>query len=293
MTILGRLSPDDDGLSDIPELTIAAVEAARWNPGVGCLIDRVYPGLPLVLAFGYARYDALPHFDFFKPMKKLEDRLCCRFNKILVRDVLNMWYHRGVPGLGADLDEVAGGLRALIEAIRPSRIVSIGQSMGGYAAILFGMMLGVDRIVAFGPLSHLDPGEAVRYCDRSFLPAMQALRADPPSPYYTDLVQLGRALDFRGELHVIFGTHPRDDDGVSSNFDAVHALRLARLPRVYLRPYPESAHAIVDWLIKHEKAEDLLSGLLGGGRAPAEATPVPIGAGPVGVADRGRPSPFR
>jgi hypothetical protein len=65
MTILGRLSPGDDGLSDIPELTIAAVEAARWNPGVGCLIDRVYPGLPLVLAFGYARYDTLPNFDFF------------------------------------------------------------------------------------------------------------------------------------------------------------------------------------------------------------------------------------
>lgn len=287
-----RLTPAEDGLAGLPELTLDAMEAARWNPGVGCLIDRTYPGLPLVLAFGHVQYDALPHFDFFKPIKKLEDRLACRFNKILVRDVRNMWYHRGVPGLGHDVDEVAQGLRVLIDAIRPPRIVTIGQSMGGYAAILFGMLLGVERIVAFGPISHLDPDEAARRGDWSFHAPMQALQADPPRSSYTDLVQLGRALDYRGELHVIFGTHPWNDDGVSSNFDAVHALRLSRLPRVYLRPYPESAHAIIEWLIQHEKAEDLLAGLLGSGRVPTEPVPVPAVVGPIGLPGRARPSRF-
>lgn len=290
MNIPRSLTPAVDGLAGVPELTLDAVEAARWNPGVGCLIDRTYPGLPLVLAFGYVRYDALPHFDFFKPIKKLEDRLACRFNKILVRDVRNIWYHRGVPGLGADVDEVARSLRTLIEAIRPSRIVTIGQSMGGYAAILFGMLLAVDRIVAFGPLSHMDPDEAARRGDWSFHAPMQALQADPPRSSYTDLVELGRAIDYRGELHVLFGTHPRDDDGLSSNFDAVHALRLARLPRVYLRPYPESAHTLIDWLIQHEQAEDVLAGLLGGGRAPTEA--MPAGVVPGGVPGRARPPQF-
>ena len=131
--------------------------------------------------------------------------------------------------------------------------------MGGYGAIMFGMLLGADRIVAFGPLSHLDPSEAILYGDRRFLPVMEALQADPPKSAYLDLPQLGEALHYQGDLHVIFGTHPGHDDGVRDNLDALHALRLARLPNVTLAPYPESAHPVVQWLIEHEQIDDLLA----------------------------------
>ena len=251
-----------EDLSDIPELTNLALEFARWNPGVGCLIDRVYPGRPLILSFGFVNWNEPPLFDFFGRTKKLEKRFDVHFNRLLVRDLVNGWYHRGVPGLGTHVDEVVGTLRTMIRSIRPSRVIAIGQSMGGYGAILHGMLLNADRIVAFGPLSHLDPREAILYGDRRFLPVMERLQLDPPKSAYFDLPDLGKALPYRGELHVIYGTHPGNDDGVSGNLDAMHAYRLSALANVTLHPYPEAEHPVVDWLIAHKQMDDLLADLL-------------------------------
>ena len=141
--------PEVDDLSDVPRLTEAALAAARWNPEVGCLIDRVRPGLPLVVTFGFFDWQQLPIFDFFGATKRLEARAGVRFNRILIRDIANAWYHRGVPGLGRHVDDVAASLRTLVRTIRPSEVTTVGQSDGGYAAIMFGMLLGADRIVAF------------------------------------------------------------------------------------------------------------------------------------------------
>jgi hypothetical protein len=229
---------------------------------VGCLIDRVYPGQPLILSFGFVDWHNPPRFDFFGRTKKLEKRFGLTFNRLLVRDLANAWYHRGVPGLGTHVDEVATTLRSLIRSIHPSEVITIGQSAGGYAAIMFGMLLKADRIVAFGPLSYLNPEEAIRYGDHRFLSVMEGLQADPPKSGYYDLTELRNALQFQGALDVIFGTHPGNDDGVSGNLDAIHALRLARLANVSLHPYPESGDPIVQWLIDHEQIDDLLTALL-------------------------------
>ena len=264
------------GISGLPELTNDALESARWNPEIGCLVDRIRPDLPLIISFGFVDWERLPIFDFFGRTKKLEARAKLPFNRILIRDIKNAWYHRGVPGLGSHVDEVVTTLRGLIHSIRPNRVMTIGQSMGGYAAIMFGMLLDADRIVAFGPLSHLDPGEAVRYGDLRFLRVMSELAADPPKSGYFDLTKLGEDRRYRGRLHVIFGTNPGIDDGDSGNLDAIHALRLARLPNVHLHPHPESPHAVVQWLVDHGQIDELLADLLsfdgGSGRPGREAT---------------------
>jgi hypothetical protein len=253
---------DGARVSDLPELTNDALEAARWNPEVGCLIDRAYPGRPLIISFGFVDWENPPIFDFFGRTKKLENRFGVRFNRILIRDLTNAWYHRGVPGLGSHVDEVAASLRGLVRSIRPGRVLTIGQSMGGYGAIMFGMLAGADRIVSFGPLSHLNLSEAICYGDRRFLPVLEGLEADRPRSGYYDLPQLGAALDYRGELHVIFGTHPGNRDDHACSLDAVHAFRLARLPNVVLHPYPEAEHAVVQWLIDHQQIDDVLASLL-------------------------------
>ena len=250
------------GIDAAPELTNDALEWARWNPEVGCLVDAARPGRPLILGFGFVDWKELPIFDFFGRTKKLEAAAGTPLNRILVRDPGNAWYHRGVPGLGAHVDEVVGSLRGLIRSIRPSSVATVGQSMGGYAALLFGTLLGADRIVAFGPLSHLDPAEAARSGDLRFLRVMQELAADPPRSYYPDLAMLADRLDYRGTTHLVFGTHPGRDDGASGNLDALHALRLARRPGVVLHPHPGADHLIIPWLIEHRRLDPLLAALL-------------------------------
>jgi pimeloyl-ACP methyl ester carboxylesterase len=250
------------GILDTPELTNDAIEHARWNPEVGCLVDQVQPNRPLLISFGFAEWKEMPDFDFFGRSKKFESRTNLKLNRILIRDIKNAWYHRGVPGLGSHVDEVAATLRGLIRSIRPSRVWTIGQSMGGYAALLFGMLLEADRIIAFGPLSHLDHEEAIRYGDRRFLPVMRSLAADRPKSGYYDLVRLGRNLDYRRPIHVVFGTHPGIEDDSSGNLDAIHAIRLERLANVSLYPYPDSDHLIVKWLSEHKQIDELLETFL-------------------------------
>jgi hypothetical protein len=258
-----RFLLDTEDLSDVPRLTEAALESARWNPEVGCLIDRVRPGRPLVITFGFFDWQQLPVFDFFGATRRLEARAGGKLNRILIRDIANAWYHRGVPGLGGHVDDVAASLRTLVRAIRPGTVATVGQSDGGYAAIMFGMLLGAERIVAFGPQAHLNPMEAACYGDRRFLPVMEGLHANPPRSGYYDLVELAAALRYRGEVHVVFGTHPGQDDGVSGNLDALHAERLARLPNATLHPHADSAHAIVQWLTGQGQLDALLARLLG------------------------------
>ena len=255
-------APDISWFLNVPALTTEAVELAHRDPEVGCLIDRVEPGRPLILSFGFLNDGALPVFDFFGRSKKLEDRFAIKFNRLLVRDLENAWYHRGVAGLGIHVDEVAAALQRFIQAIRPSRVMTIGQSMGGYAAIMFGMLLQADRIVAFGPTTYLDPAEAKCFGDRRYMQAIEALQADPPKSAYLDLTALGTALDHRGEIHLLFGTRPDTDDGASSHVDAIHALRLAQRANVFLYPYPAAAHAIVHWLVEQKEIDDVLAHLL-------------------------------
>src|SRR6478672_11288897 len=69
-------------------------------------------------------------------------------NRILVRPAGKGWYHDGVTGLGATIEETAAALRKIIATMQPSHVAMFGASTGGYAAIAFGSLLQVDRIVA-------------------------------------------------------------------------------------------------------------------------------------------------
>ena len=46
-----------------------------------------------------------------------------------------------------------------IRALRPTRLVCIGASMGGYAALRAGLSLGAAAVIAFGPQIFIDPAE--------------------------------------------------------------------------------------------------------------------------------------
>jgi len=237
----------------------------------GFLVDAAFPGRTLVVSFAYVDWKGRPRFDFFGRLKKLENRSPDPINKIFLRDDQNAWYHRGVPGLGSDVDEVAAGLRQIIDTIRPGRVITIGQSMGAYAAIMFGALLDADKSIAFGPLSYLNSQEALLYHERRWLATMEQLEARPPPVRYFDLPALCRRRGAGMRIEVFFGTMPDAVGYETVNLDAVHAQRLASLPNCTLHPFPESDHAIVQYLIDCKLIDDLLY------REIVQGTPRPAG----------------
>jgi hypothetical protein len=76
--------------------------------------------------------------------------------KLLVRDPAEKWYNAGLPGVGETVEEIAGRIEREVAELGATRTVTIGTSMGGYAAILFGCMIGSERVLAFGPQTLLD-----------------------------------------------------------------------------------------------------------------------------------------
>ena len=94
---------------------------------------------------GIAAGIAMPPFEFYNAAQILNE------NKIFVRDFRQCWYHAGLQGLSTDIYSTAKYLEGQIARIAPEEVVFVGNSMGGFAAILFAHLLGTGRVVAFAP----------------------------------------------------------------------------------------------------------------------------------------------
>lgn len=248
-------------INDLPPLDNRHVKTSTDD----VLVDQVFPGELLVISFGFVAWDKRPDFDFYGRLKKLEQFSGRHINKILVRDSGNSWYHRTIDGLGAHPDETAASLRALIREIRPSKVVTIGQSMGAYAALMYGLLLEVQQVIAFGPLSFLDPAQALLYHERRWLSVMRDLATNPPPSRYDDLLALGRSKAALPDMHLLFGTKPDQEGSTESvNIDAMHAHRLAALGSCTLYPFPYSGHPVVQHLIDTKRINALLAKIIAG-----------------------------
>ncbi len=230
------------------------------DPDIGYVVDAPHTDAPLIITFGFVDWAALPTFDFGGRTRKLEANSGHRVNRILVRDTANMWYQHGISGLGRDVDTTAASLRSLIDELSPTWVSTIGQSMGAYAAILFGTLLDVDQVLAFGPLSYLRSDWARRDRDNRWLAMMEKLNLYPPPRCYDDLPALIADRSSSPSIHIVFGS-AHESDG-TPNKDALHALRFAHSPCVTIEEIPEAPHAVVQWLIDAQRIDDMLHTIL-------------------------------
>jgi hypothetical protein len=85
-------------------------------------------------------------------------------NLIFVRDPFERNYDLGLGGPIADTAQLATWLRNQREGMSHVReVYTLGHSSGGYGALLFGQILGVDRAFAFSPrAARVDGAESAR-----------------------------------------------------------------------------------------------------------------------------------
>ena len=87
-------------------------------------------------------------------------RIGCR-HALFARDPMQSWYiRRHAPDEEGEKDPFASLMRMLRQEIasqRPTRVVIIGASMGGYAAIRAGIGLCAHLVIGFGPQVFLHP----------------------------------------------------------------------------------------------------------------------------------------
>lgn len=216
------------------------------QPHSHILVEDAGEAAPLVITFGFALWHEPAAFDFVGRLRKLEFILGQRFHRIHLRDPGMSWYLQGIEGLGATLPATLDALARRVHALAPTRVMTLGQSMGGYGAIRYGLALGAERIVAIGALSTMAPAVSRDRGDTRWLSVMERLAAQGVTD--TDLVELARRANAPLDLRLHYGERPDAPEQGEVNLDLFHADRFAALPGCRVTRHPRSDHVVVNHL---------------------------------------------
>jgi pimeloyl-ACP methyl ester carboxylesterase len=111
------------------------------------LVQQAEPGSPLLIAFSSVNSNG---FSFY------QQAIGLKVHKVFVRDPADAWYQKGIsPGID-DVAGLAAKLREIVAHLKPSRVVTVGASMGGYASLVFGNLIGADIVIASSPQTIID-----------------------------------------------------------------------------------------------------------------------------------------
>jgi pimeloyl-ACP methyl ester carboxylesterase len=219
---------------------------APMAPQPHILVEDAGEAAPLVISFGFALWKEPAAFDFVGRLRKLEFILGQRFHRIHLRDPSMSWYLQGIEGLGATLQATIDEVARRAQALAPTRVVTLGQSMGGYGAIRYGLALGAARIVAIGALSTMEPAVSRGRGDTRWLSVMERLAAQGVRG--TDLVEFARGKRAPLDLRLHYGERPDAPGQGEVNLDLFHADRFAALPGCRVTRHPGSDHVVVNHL---------------------------------------------
>lgn len=169
----------------------------------------------------------IPPYEFLRSTEGVRAR------RILIRDLDQVWYLRGVRGLGGSIAEAAAALR---DEVGDGRLVLTGNSAGGFAAIAFGALAGADEVHAFSPQTAIDRAHRARWLDGRWMGRMHQVRRLPSGTGPLDLSPLVRERPGPA-IHLHYcGSHGRD---------ARHAGHLTGLPGVTPHAHEGDGHRLV------------------------------------------------
>lgn len=234
------------------------------DPNVPLSLDLEQDSDTLLIAFGGMRgLLGVPTWEFFKatggmPVKRL-----------FVRDLRQCWYHRGIPGYGEDLESSAAALLEVARSGGTERIITAGNSAGGYAALLFGALLGADTVLCFAPQTVIDPVVLAGWDDHRWDEQLNDLRGRGRlDERWQDLAEvlpgmqpLPGAATGTGSLQLYYDS--------AYEPDRLHAEHIAAVPGVRLIPSEGGRHSVALEMRKSGELDRVLRAALAGGGAPA------------------------
>ncbi|WP_179351492.1 hypothetical protein [Winogradskyella vidalii] len=124
------------------------------------IIERHSNSEVIIVAFGGIQNNiGMPIFEFFNIMKDKP------YTKVFVKDNQQSWYHKGIEG-SDDINTTVILLKKILTSLDylNKKVVFVGNSAGGYAAIVFGVLLEADKVLAFAPQTFL--GKWKRFVNR-------------------------------------------------------------------------------------------------------------------------------
>ena len=196
------------------------------DPNLSAIIDISYQDKPLLIAFGgISGPIGMPPFEFFNLARNLD------VNKIYLRDLSQTWYHSGLPGISKNIDETASFLKGKIDESGADKVVVVGNSMGGYAAIIFGILIKADIVHAFSPHTFIK--------DANFIRSKEQIRNVHNNFYnkYFDLYEVMKLHNNLGEFNIYYDSKDK--------IDKKHAMHLNSSQNITLHSFRGGGHCLI------------------------------------------------
>ena len=193
----------------------------------------------LVVAFsGMATKLSMPPAEFMKTF------LSKNLSVIFIKDFWQCWYQKGLLGLTNNIDETVSFLKQEILNISPKKVIFVGTSAGGYASIIFGILLNVDEILSFSPQTYL--GERMFNQFRSEDSRIDDIDFESP---YLDTSKILESHSYSGKISIYFGGKNKSDKH--------HAAKLSKFSSVNLIELPTDSHHTAKYLKDRGKLNDI------------------------------------
>jgi hypothetical protein len=222
------------------------------DDGTAILLQEDSEADALLIAFGGLFGSvAVPVYEFAKFASALSAK------GMFLRDPHRAWYFRGLPEAGEDLLSVEKILAEHLERLQPRRVVAVGASAGGFAALHFGARLGFDEVHAFSPQTTVAKWQRFRLGDRRWKKDIRNIHTAPAeNRIFEDLVPTLAGRRPGSTFHVHY-CHKED-------LDVAHAMRIASCEDVFLHSYAEGDHKVIRWLKKRGDLSRILEASLRG-----------------------------
>ena len=227
--------------------TVSPFEQQINDKSIPVVRDFTADSRIMLIAFGGVGGKlAMPPFEFFNITSGFG------IKKIFVRDVQKAWYHHGLPGVGTTIAHVVEALEKDIAAQSVERLVICGNSMGGYAAILFGLLLGADIVLAFSPQTFIGKMRRFLHRDSRWNEEMKKLHSSERAQrnYFDLRAVFRRQVNRKTIFHIYYNR--------CEPLDLVHARRLQEMRNVFLHARTEGGHT----LVRHLRDSGLLREIL-------------------------------
>ena len=191
---------------------------------------------------------AMPGFSF----KKITDDLPAK--KLFLRDLDRAWFLKGLRGVTRNVEETVAFLRAEMAATGARRTVLTGYSLGGFAALLYGALLGADEVQAISPQTFITFWRRLRCGDHRWRRYIWRLHFSNPRRFHDLKPILQQASGTQFHVH-----YARD-----SRCDPSHAEHLRGLNGVTLHEYAEGGHRLITALHDNGELRQLLADAVAG-----------------------------
>jgi hypothetical protein len=180
--------------------------------------------------------------------------------RLFLGDPWLCWYYRGIPGFGDSIDGIACHIKALCAQEQIKRVATVGLSGGGYAAILFGILINADEVIAFNPLTKLKDRSDTFYPGR----LMELHNEFGKDHRYLDLHELKQEVKPKTRISIFYAANNKRGTR--------HAKYLGGLENVRLISCPFFSHHLATFLAKQGELTELLRAILIGSETEIDSS---------------------